>query len=72
MRRLFYAACVFASVIAAPLVLSGQGIEIPSDPGPMARQVRQEFLYSWNAYKQYAWGHDELKPLSGASHDWYQ
>ena len=72
MRRFFYAACVLASVIAAPLVLSGQGIEIPSDPGPMARQVRQEFLYSWNAYKQYAWGHDELKPLSGASHDWYQ
>src|SRR5690348_5482843 len=72
MRRFFYAACVFASVIAAPLVLSGQGIEIPSDPGPMAKQVRQEFLSSWNAYKQFAWGHDELKPLSRTSHDWYR
>src|ERR1700760_2121694 len=40
-------------------------------PGPMALQVRGEFLYAWNAYKQYAWGHDELKPLSQGHHDWY-
>lgn len=72
MRRFFYAACVFAIVIAAPLILAGQSIEIPKDPGPMARQVRQEFLSSWNAYKQFAWGHDELKPLSRTSHDWYR
>jgi mannosidase alpha-like ER degradation enhancer 2 len=39
--------------------------------GPMALEVRSEFLYSWNAYKQYAWGHDELKPLSKGAHDWY-
>jgi len=37
----------------------------------MALQVRGEFLYAWNAYKQYAWGHDELKPLSKSYHDWY-
>ena len=37
----------------------------------MALQVRSEFLYAWNAYKQYAWGHDELKPLSNGYHDWY-
>jgi ER degradation enhancer, mannosidase alpha-like 2 len=37
----------------------------------MARQVRGEFLYAWNAYKQYAWGHDELKPLSKSYKDWY-
>src|SRR5271169_6115747 len=36
-----------------------------------ARQVREEFLHAWNAYKQYAWGHDELTPLSKGSHDWY-
>src|SRR5260370_5794894 len=42
-----------------------------ADPGPMAKQVRAEFLYAWNAYKQYAWGHDELKPLSQSYHDWY-
>jgi mannosidase alpha-like ER degradation enhancer 2 len=33
--------------------------------------VRAEFLHAWNAYKQYAWGHDALQPLSKQAHDWY-
>jgi len=37
----------------------------------MALQVRGEFLYAWNAYKENAWGHDELKPLSKGYKDWY-
>ena len=37
----------------------------------IAEEVRQEFLHSWNAYKKYAWGHDELKPLSTSFNDWY-
>jgi mannosidase alpha-like ER degradation enhancer 2 len=47
-----------------------QAAQAPS-PGPMALQVRSEFLYAWNAYKQYAWGHDELKPLSQSYRDWH-
>jgi len=30
---------------------------------PPAEDVRAEFLASWHAYEQYAWGHDELLPL---------
>jgi ER degradation enhancer, mannosidase alpha-like 2 len=37
----------------------------------MANRVREDFLRAWNAYKQYAWGHDELKPLSKSYRDWY-
>lgn len=33
--------------------------------------VRAEFLHAWNGYKKYAWGHDDLKPLSKSYHDWY-
>jgi hypothetical protein len=50
---------------------SAQAVRLAADPGPMAKQVRSEFLYAWNAYKQYAWGHDELKPLSQGYRDWY-
>ena len=42
-----------------------------ADNAEMANRVRQEFLHAWNGYKQYAWGHDELKPLSKSHHDWY-
>lgn len=41
------------------------------DKTKIADQVRQEFLHSWNGYKQYAWGHDALKPLTKSYRDWY-
>jgi mannosidase alpha-like ER degradation enhancer 2 len=34
-------------------------------------RVRAEFLHAWNGYKQYAWGHDALKPLSKTYVDLY-
>src|SRR5205807_1281048 len=37
----------------------------------LRNQVREEFLHAWNGYKKYAWGHDDLKPLSKSYHDWY-
>ena len=37
----------------------------------MAHRVRLEFLHAWDGYRQYAWGHDDLKPLSNKPHDWY-
>ncbi len=37
----------------------------------MADKVRAEFLHSWHAYEQYAWGHDELRPLTKAPRDWH-
>ncbi|HEX8130310.1 MAG TPA: glycoside hydrolase family 47 protein [Pyrinomonadaceae bacterium] len=38
----------------------------------MAERVRAEFLHAWRGYERYAWGHDALKPLSKAPHDWYK
>ena len=37
----------------------------------MAERVRQDFLHAWGGYKQYAWGHDELQPLTKSYRDWY-
>src|SRR5512132_922849 len=37
----------------------------------LASEVKAEFLHAWNGYKKYAWGHDDLKPLSKTYHDWY-
>ncbi len=36
-----------------------------------AEKVKQEFLHAWNAYKKYAWGQDQLKPLSKTFRNWY-
>jgi mannosidase alpha-like ER degradation enhancer 2 len=37
----------------------------------LAAQVKREFLHGWTNYEKYAWGHDELKPLSRTPKDWY-
>jgi hypothetical protein len=37
----------------------------------LAARVRAEFLHAWRGYERYAWGHDDLRPLSKAPHDWY-
>ncbi len=46
---------------------SGQG----SDQGK-AEAIRDAYVYSWNAYKEYAFGMDELLPLNASGiNDWY-
>jgi glycosyl hydrolase family 47 len=70
MRRWYCFIVLAGMVLAGPAFTFAQTAQVPS-AGPMALQVRGEFLYAWNAYKQYAWGHDELKPLSKSSRDWH-
>ncbi len=41
------------------------------DRRALAAEVRAEFLHAWRGYERYAWGHDELRPLSKTYHDWY-
>lgn len=35
------------------------------------RAVVDAFRHSWRGYKEFAWGHDNLKPISMGSHDWF-
>uniref|UniRef100_A0A1Q3F1G6 alpha-1,2-Mannosidase n=1 Tax=Culex tarsalis TaxID=7177 RepID=A0A1Q3F1G6_CULTA len=35
------------------------------------RAVIDAFLHSWKGYKEYAWGHDNLKPISMSYSDWF-
>lgn len=38
----------------------------------MAARVRGALLDSWRAYKEHAWGHDELRPVSRTVRDWHE
>ena len=38
---------------------------------PERERVRGELRHAWNGYVRYAWGHDELRPLSRTPRDWY-
>src|SRR3954447_304350 len=55
--------------LSKPATASPHAIEL--DRASLAAQVKAEMLYAWHAYEQYAWGHDELQPLSKTPKDWY-
>src|SRR5215212_5710852 len=42
-----------------------------ADGRALAARVRAEFLHAWRGYGRFAWGHDELRPLSKTARDWY-
>lgn len=42
------------------------------DKRKLAAQVKSEFRHAWNGYKKYAWGKDDLKPLSKSYKNWYE
>ncbi len=62
---------LFAVLLFLAPVIIPQDKETTIEKEKYARIVKAEFLHAWNAYKKYAWGHDELKPVSKTSHDWY-
>ncbi|HKA88994.1 MAG TPA: glycoside hydrolase family 47 protein [Haliangiales bacterium] len=41
------------------------------DRAARAAEVRAELRHAWDGYVRYAWGHDELRPLTRAGRDWY-
>ena len=60
--------CVIAAIaMFAAISVAGQMV----DRKKMAAAVKAEFLHSWNGYRQYCWGHDDLKPISKTCRDWY-
>jgi ER degradation enhancer, mannosidase alpha-like 2 len=65
-------AVILGAAPATILATNGPRVQnSEKDQSAMAERVRQEFLHAWNGYKQYAWGHDELRPLSKTYYDWY-
>jgi mannosidase alpha-like ER degradation enhancer 2 len=65
--RIIVAAFLAGALLPGP---RGAGAQ-QGDNARLAGDVRAEFLHAWHGYRTHAWGHDELKPLSGSYHDWY-
>lgn len=48
------------------------GVDFPTNWNPRQAAVVEAFQHAWKGYKKHAWGHDNLKPLSKAHHDWFR
>ncbi|KAK0457211.1 glycoside hydrolase family 47 protein [Desarmillaria tabescens] len=51
------------------LAVQKDGLTIPSSAAASRDAVRDIFVKSYDAYKQYAWGHDDLMPESKSFYD---
>jgi len=66
-----------AALVALAAVLASAAAPVPTrtaagpDRSALAAQVREELLHAWKGYERYAWGHDELKPVTRTAHDWH-
>jgi len=75
-RRAALMAAVAAAVLAAALAAAAAAPGPTRTPATLERaaltsQVREELLRAWRGYEKYAWGHDELEPVTRAFHDWH-
>jgi len=60
--------------LARAATVPSMSLANPPQPPPSpqaAAQIRTEFLHAWNGYKQFAWGHDEVHPVSGTSSEFF-
>lgn len=47
---------------------------VPTFTGPTNERqeaVVKAFKHAWEGYRKFAWGHDQLKPISGGFSDWF-
>ncbi|HKP69981.1 MAG TPA: glycoside hydrolase family 47 protein [Pyrinomonadaceae bacterium] len=58
-------------IVLFVVLLLASGALAQADRPALAAEVKTEFLHAWNGYKKYAWGNDDLKPLSKSFHNWY-
>lgn len=59
-----------ARALAASLGPTSGGLAAPP-AAQAAEAVKAEFLHAWNGYKQFAWGHDQVLPVSGGYQEFF-
>ncbi len=69
LNAVIYTAVIMAGLFGPANAALGQDPQV--DRKRLANEVKTEFLHAWNGYKKYAWGNDDLKPLSKSYHNWY-
>src|SRR5579872_1179079 len=55
----------------APLLIGADAASEMPAAATIAEKVREEFLHAWNGYKRFAWGRDEVLPITGKGSDFF-
>lgn len=69
MRRGAFLTAAAGAAALSPQLARAQ--TAPPKSKSIANQIREEFLHAWNGYKKFAWGYDEVAPVSGKPKDFF-
>lgn len=73
MRTILSAALAAVALAFSLSTYAATGDKITdAEAAALAQRVKAETRHAWQGYKRYAWGHDDLKPLSKGARDWYE
>ncbi|KAK0184926.1 glycoside hydrolase family 47 protein [Armillaria mellea] len=69
-RHIIALSCLSLTILNVPvLAVQKAGLTVPDSGAASRDAVKDIFLKSYDAYKQYAWGHDDLTPESKLFYD---
>jgi mannosidase alpha-like ER degradation enhancer 2 len=71
LNRLFFSSVGSVLVLFVSFIGAAEPPAAPPKPAGTAERIKAEILHAWRGYERYAWGHDELKPVTKAAHDWH-
>ncbi|XP_020037496.1 endoplasmic reticulum mannosyl-oligosaccharide 1,2-alpha-mannosidase isoform X3 [Castor canadensis] len=60
-----------AEASTKPSLLAAKMQEKTVPPNERQKAVIEAFLHAWKGYRKFAWGHDELKPVSKSFNEWF-
>lgn len=49
----------------------GEPLHFTGPKNARQKAVVDAFTHAWSAYRKYAWGHDQLKPITRTFHEWF-
>ncbi|XP_032367838.1 mannosidase, alpha, class 1B, member 1b isoform X2 [Etheostoma spectabile] len=50
---------------------ANQKVQLSVESANWRKAVQEAFRHAWKGYKDFAWGHDELRPLSKSYSEWF-
>ncbi|XP_040897421.1 endoplasmic reticulum mannosyl-oligosaccharide 1,2-alpha-mannosidase-like isoform X2 [Toxotes jaculatrix] len=50
---------------------ANQEAKVSKEPARRLEAVQEAFRHAWKGYKDFAWGHDELRPISKSYSEWF-
>ena len=66
-RHMVKAAATLGAIISTPALSASEDL----DWHALAVEVKAEMAWAWRHYKERAWGHDQIKPVSGGHEEFF-